>query len=209
MINSVNRLRPECKAANTEVDAGIAARVVNLRVVRGQLAALELLDQAEVILDLDEILAELEISKHAGEMLGLLIVTNGFFEAGHFDYDPWSQAVLAFIAHNTDEEPLDVVAVAMSRPDRFGTRKRQAGLLGESFLRSGSHDPCPLFRNPLEWLQHNGDGVCVLDPILAAPLIAAAKCDLIAPDLEHGRRVLQSGAVPAQKLLIPGQRRAA
>jgi hypothetical protein len=208
MINSVNRLRPECKAANTEVDAGIAARVVNLRVVRGQLAALELLDKGEVNLDLDEILAVLEISQHAGEMFGPLVVTNGFFEAGHFGYDPWSQAVLAFIVQNADEEPLDVVAVAMSRPDRFGTRKRQAGVIGEINLRSDSK-PCPLFRNPLEWLQHDGDGVCVLDPILAAPVIAAAKCDLIASDLEHGRRILQSGAVPAQKLLIPDHRRAA
>jgi hypothetical protein len=183
--------------------------IVDLQAVRGRLAALELIDQAEANPDFNEIMKELDISQHAVEAFAPLVVTNGFFEAGQFEYDPWSQAVLAFIVHDADETPTDVVAVAMSNPQRFGTRKGQSGLLGESYLRSNSTEPCALFRNPLEWLQSEGRGICVLNPIVAAPLIAAAKCDLVAPDLEHGRRVLQSGAVPAQKLLVPDSRRAA
>jgi hypothetical protein len=152
--------------------------IVNLQAVRGRLAALELLDQAEVNVELDEILAELEISEHTAEALGPLVITNGYFESGRFVYDPWSQAVLALIVHDAEEAPIDVVAVALSRPDRFGTRKGQAGLLGEAYLSSNSDEPCPLFRNPLEWLAHEGRGVCILNPIIAAPLIASAKCDL-------------------------------
>lgn len=183
--------------------------IVNLQAVRGQLAALELVNQAEVNADFDEIMEELGISEDTVEAFQPLVITNGFFESGRFEYDPWSQAVLAFIVHNRAETPIDVAAVAMSSPARFGTRKGQAGLLGEGYLQSSSNEPCALFRNPMEWLQNKGQGVCVLNPIIAAPLIAAARCDLIAPDLEHGRRILQSGAVPAQKLLVPIDRRAA
>jgi hypothetical protein len=183
--------------------------IISLQAVRGRLAAFELMDQEEVNLDFDEIMAELGICEHTVRAFEPLVLTNGFFEAGRVEYDPWSQAVLAFIVQNVDEEPIDVAAVAMSYPSRFGTRKGQAGVLGESYLLANSEEPCPLFRNPLEWLQHEGRGICVLSPIVAAPLIAAARCDLVASDLEHGRRILQSGVVPAQKLLIPDHRRAA
>jgi hypothetical protein len=185
-------------------------RIVNLQAVRGQLAAHELTSQADVNLDLDEILAELGISEHTAQAYGPLVVTNGFFKSGQFEYDPWGQAVLAFIVYGADgETPIDVAAVAMANPARFGTRKGQAGLLGESFLRSCGCEPCTLFRNPLEWLQNDGRGACILNAILGAPIISSFAGDLAAADIEHGRWLVQSGAVPVQRLLVPADRRAA
>jgi hypothetical protein len=185
--------------------------IINFQAVRGRLAALELMNLAEVVPDLEKILAELEISEHSAEAFGPLVIANGFFKSdGRFDYDPWGQAILAVIVYGADEEtPIDVAAVAMANPNRFGTRKGQAGLLGASFLRSRGDEPCALFRNPLEWLQHEGRGTCVLNAIIAAPIIASFKGDLAAADVEHARWLVDSGAVPIQRLLVPAERNAA
>lgn len=184
--------------------------IVNFQAVRGRLAAFELMNQAEVNVELDEILTELDISEHSAEAFGPLVVTNGFFKSGWFEYDPWGQAVLAFIVHDADEEtPIDVAAVAMANPNRYGTRKGQAGLLGASFLRSRSDEPCDLFRNPLEWLQNDGQGACVLNPIIAALTIASFKGLFVAANVDHAGSLVESGAVPIERLLVPAERRAA
>jgi hypothetical protein len=183
--------------------------IIDLETVRARLAALDLMDRAEVIPDYDEMLSELEISEQARDALGPLVVTNGYFKATRFEYDPWDQTVLAFIVNGPDDEsPLDVVAFALGRPERFGTRLGQASILGISNLHTCENGLCPLLGNPLEWLRENGRGVCILDPTLAAPLVAAAKCDFAVPDLELGRRLLRSGAVAPQKLFVPDTRAA-
>ncbi len=144
---------------------GMSATLIDRRKVRGLLVAQELIDQAEVSLDFEVIMEVLCMTEHTVQAFEPLVLTNGFFEEGHFEYDPWMQAVLAFIVHNSNDEPVDVAAVALSRPSRFGTRLHQAVLLDESYLRE---EVCHMFRNPLEWLQHEGRGICVLGPVLYA-----------------------------------------
>lgn len=63
--------------------------IIDLRTVRGQLAALELIDQAECNPDFDQIMWELGISEHMVQAFEPLVVTNGFFESGRFKYDTW------------------------------------------------------------------------------------------------------------------------
>jgi|RhiMetdeSRZDD1v2_1073273.scaffolds.fasta_scaffold469427_2 hypothetical protein len=180
--------------------------IVNLRKVKGQLAAHKLMCLAEANPDLDKILDGLGIPPGAAEALDLQIA-HGLFKEDRFEFDSYGEAVVAFVVNDPlGEFPLDVAVVSMADPSRYGTCNRQACLLGYESLERHSTGkpsaPCPIYQNPGEWLQKRGRGLCILDPIAAAPLLAAAKCHFASSDREHARELVDSGAIPIQRLWI-------
>jgi hypothetical protein len=187
--------------------------IVNLRKVKGQLAARELACMAEENLDFAQIMGDLGISQDAVKAFDPLLA-HGFFKSGRFDFDSYGEAVLAFVVNDPFVGfPLDVVAVSMAEPERFGTCKGQAALLGFQYLKQrGAKEPsapCLVFHDPLEWLQNNGEGAVIIDPIPAATLLAATRCNFVSSDKDHAQELVDSGAIPLERLWVRNERWAA
>jgi hypothetical protein len=168
---------------------------------------------AEENLDFAEIMDDLGISQDTVKAFDPLLA-HGFIKSGRFEFDSYGEAVLAFVVNDPFEGfPLDVLALSMAEPERFGTLKGQAALLGFQYLKQRRAEepsvPCLVFRDPLEWLQNDSRGACILDPVLAAPLLAATKCHFVSSDRDHAQELVDSGAIPLERLWVRNERWAA
>jgi hypothetical protein len=101
---------------------------------------------------------------------------------------------------------IDLVAWPVRRPNVYGTYFEYAGLLGgdaginpASFIEA----PCPIWATPLAWLQGGLRGCVVLNPRLAAPILALAPGFFQCEDEVHARWLVDTGAVAMSKLMVP------
>jgi hypothetical protein len=107
---------------------------------------------------------------------------------------------------------VDLVAWPIKRPDVYGTYFEYAGLLGaDAVVDPASFDecPCPIWATPLAWLRADLRGCVVLNPCLAAPILAQAPGQFQCEDEEHARWLIDTGAVPISKLLVPARKASA
>jgi hypothetical protein len=107
-----------------------------------------------------------------------------------------------------DETPLDVVVCSMTRSPTFACLLKLGGVLGANAVVNAATyaggERCRLVRTPLRWLQAGIVGhACVLDPVLARPLLDQAPGDLAAEDLSHAHELIVTDAVAPERLVIP------
>ena len=124
--------------------------------------------------------------------------------------DEFGEPAFVMIVRDADAKTaIDLVAWPIKRPEVFGTYFEYAGLLGgDAVLNPASfiEDPCPIWATPLAWLQADLHGCVVLEPRLAAPILQQAPGPFQCEDDDQAGRLIDSGAVPISKLLVPARR---
>jgi hypothetical protein len=127
---------------------------------------------------------------------------------GVFRIDPLGEQAYLHMVHSEvdSKEIVDVVAWSASQPYRYGTFFGHSGLLGgdavlnpECFVEC----PCPIWATPLAWLRSSLRGCVVLNPQLAAPILAGAPGKFQAENDAHARWLIRSGAVVRDQLQRP------
>jgi hypothetical protein len=101
---------------------------------------------------------------------------------------------------------IDLVAWPIRRPSAYGTYFEYAGLLGgDAVINPASFiaAPCPIWATPLAWLQGGLRGCVVVNPRLAAPILALAPGFFQCEDEVHARWLVDTGAVAMSKLMVP------
>jgi hypothetical protein len=99
-------------------------------------------------------------------------------------------SALLFLARDEDGESADLVAWAQQEK-RLAAWFGASPLLGADDLwapRLNEKAALAVFESPLDWLQNGRDGVVVVDPCGAAPLLRLAE-PLIAQSVERGQRL--------------------
>jgi hypothetical protein len=110
------------------------------------------------------------------------------------------------------ESVIDLVGWPVRRPEAWGTYFGFAGLLGgdaavnpASFVEA----PCPIWSTPLALMQSGLNGCVVLNPRLAAPILAEAPGPFQCEDEDQARWLIDSGAVALSELMVPARGAAA
>jgi len=106
---------------------------------------------------------------------------------------------------------IDLVAWPIKRPEVFGTYFEYAGLLGgDAAINPASFNeaPCPIWAAPLAWLQSGLRGCVVLNPWLAAPILAEAPGKFQCEDEDHARWLVDARDVAMNELMVPVRRAA-
>lgn len=126
-------------------------------------------------------------------MLG--VVAGEMLPGGRWDFRADGEPLAAIeILGRDDETPIDLVAWPVEgASEQFGTLLGRAVLLGEARVRNPATyfggKPLRVFSTPLAWLHHKCLGVVILDPALAAPLLAEALGFIAGEDVQHGRQL--------------------
>jgi hypothetical protein len=119
------------------------------------------------------------------------------------------EAAFIIVVRDVDAKTaIDLVAWPVKRPEIFGTYFEYAGLLGgDATINPASfvEAPCPIWAAPLAWLQSGLRGCVVLNPRHAGPILAQAPGQFQCEDEEHARWLIDTGAVPISKLLVPAR----
>jgi hypothetical protein len=128
-------------------------------------------------------------------------------DTGRFAIDPLGEQAFVHAVHGENpNEIVDIVAWSASRPHLYGTYLGYAGLIGVGAVldpASFSESPCPIWAMPLAWLQSGLKGCVVLNAALAAPILASAPGSFQCEDNDHARWLVESGAIPVEKLMVP------
>jgi hypothetical protein len=123
--------------------------------------------------------------------------------------DELGEPAIVMIVRDVDAlTAIDLVAWPIRRPNVYGTYFEYAGLLGgDAVINPASFiaAPCPIWATPLAWLQSGLRGCVVLNPRLAAPILAPAPGQFQCEDEEHAQWLIDTGAVPISQLLVPAR----
>jgi hypothetical protein len=117
-----------------------------------------------------------------------------------------SEAML-LLARDEFGEPADIVAWK-PKAQRLAAWYGNAPLLGMEQLqapRLDSNGALKVFADPLEWLLHERDGVVIVNPVRAAPLLRAAE-PLQANSTAFGRRIAEIVNLKPPRILVPIRR---
>ena len=136
------------------------------------------------------------------------------FYDGTFELDEqWGEWSLIIGVHGTDAEALvDLCGWPIMHPETFAPYFGFAGLLGSDAVinpASFVEEPCPIWSTPLSWLQSDLRGCVVLNPFLAAPVLAQAPGSFQCEGKAHAQWLVGTGAIAALNLKIPMARAAA
>lgn len=107
------------------------------------------------------------------------------------------------------ESVIDLVAWPVRHPEAWGTYLGFAGLLGgDAVVNPASfvEGPCPIWSMPISWLQSDLRGAVVVNPRLAAPILAQAPGPFQCEDLEQARWLVETGAIAVSELMVPARR---
>jgi hypothetical protein len=132
-----------------------------------------------------------------------------YSELFEFDDELGEPAFIMIVRDVDTLTAIDFVAWPIRRPDIFGTYFEYAGLLGGDAVINPSsfiEAPCPIWGTPLAWLQSGLRGCVVLNPRLAAPILAQAPGFFQCEDEDHARWLVDEGAVVMNKLMVPARR---
>lgn len=128
-------------------------------------------------------------------------------DLGRFVIDTLGEQAYVHAVHGEDpEQIIDILAWSAMRPHRYGTFFGYSGLLGsDAVVNSASfvEGPCPIWATPLAWLQSDLRGCVVLNAALSARTIAKAPGKFQCEDAAHARWLVESAAIPVEKLLVP------
>jgi hypothetical protein len=96
---------------------------------------------------------------------------------------------------------VDLVAVDPSNPAAWWLRTGEAICLGGDGLWMPSGEPIKVRCSPLSWAKANGDGLCIIDPLIMRTYLTGhtPPLTLIPESLEHGNaleRTLREAAMP-------------
>ena len=132
---------------------------------------------------------------------------------GGFEFDPLGETGFVMAVHGEDAKTvIDLAAWSARDPQTFGTFCG-AGVLGlDSLLNPASYvaGPCMLRETPLAWLKGGCQGsACILNYRAAREAIHKAPGPLTAESIELAESLLRSGIIPARKLVLPANWRAA
>lgn len=138
----------------------------------------------------------------------IVLHSTTFLEGGGFEFTELGESAFVHpVTADDGETEIDLIAWAARDPSVFGTLLHQASLLGaDRVLNPASYygeKPCPLWRTPLAWLQAGCEGGCVLAAIPAATVLARAPGLLAAENTAHGRELVNGGALPEHKIVVP------
>ena len=135
-----------------------------------------------------------------------------FLSDGLYETYSFGEIALAMAVHDEDAETvIDLVAWSIRDLETFGTLFG-ASILGlDSLMNPASYanGPCCLYSSPLAWLQADCAGAVVLDHAKAMSALQAAPGSLTTDTLDLAELLMQTGTVPASRLLVPSSWRAA
>jgi hypothetical protein len=120
------------------------------------------------------------------------------------DGDEGAVSALIFLAYDKFSEPADLVAWDPQQ-EGIGAWFGAVALLGEESLwepRLTKEGALSVFESPLVWLRDGRQGVIVIDPPRAAPLLRLSE-PLAAESVEHGRRLDKLLTVRKPRILVP------
>lgn len=93
--------------------------------------------------------------------------------------------------HTVDDPVLlDFVCFDPAQPSRYRTIYGHGAMLGEEAFAEARiyHQPLPVYRTPMGWLQSGGAGACILDPIrFGIAVVGYPALEIVGEDLDHGR----------------------
>jgi hypothetical protein len=113
-----------------------------------------------------------------------------FFDFVEETGDEGAVPAIVFLARDEEGEPADLVAWA-PQEQRLAAWFGASPLLGAEYLwapRLTKEQALAVFESPLGWLRAGREGVVVIDPRRAAPLLRRAE-PLVAESIDHGQRL--------------------
>jgi hypothetical protein len=96
--------------------------------------------------------------------------------------------------------PVDLVAFHAGATPFIGSWLGRVGLLGEEQIRR-ARDVLQVHATPLSWLRAGRDGVCVVDPVRAAPMLRDAGTMVVATPHER-RRLVETISVRLPPIIV-------
>lgn len=131
-----------------------------------------------------------------------------FYGATRFEFDPFGEGAFCIVLTDEDAKTeLDVLAWSARDPVTFGTLLGQAGLAGAAAITNPASytggKACPVWRTPLDWLRAGCEGACVVDPIMARPVLARAPGMLLVEHFDHAQELHINGALQARQIVMP------
>lgn len=128
---------------------------------------------------------------HAG---ALSLHSCTFDGGGYFDFDPNGELCLVLEVLDEDAATtIDLCALSVSDPTRFGTINGSAPVLGMTNVTNPASwafgNLLPIHRNPLEWLRSGCCGVVILDYRGSREALGKALGPLLAADEDHARQL--------------------
>ncbi len=149
------------------------------------------------------------VTNLAGPIVRTLVT---FLSNGLYQPDSFGEIALAMAVHGEDAETVtDLVAWPARHPETFGTLFGASVLGLDSLTNPASYanGPCCLYSSPLAWLQADCAGAVVLDYAKAKAALQAVPGAVTTDTLDLAEFLMQTGTVPANRLLVPSTWRAA
>ena len=176
------------------------------------LAALGLYDTTEPHQKHDIILKGQGVEHKAiVDRTGPLCLRRALIDEATFEIDDdLGEPAFVMAVHDVDAlSVVDLIAWPIWRPEEFATYFGFAGLLGgdaavnpASFIEA----PCPIWATPLAWLQADLRGCVVLNPRLAAPILASGSRPVPMRRCRACAMAGGHGAIAVSELLVPARR---
>lgn len=96
--------------------------------------------------------------------------------------------------------PIDLVAFHAGQMPFVGSWLGRVGLLGEEQVHR-TRDVLQVHATPLDWLQAGREGVCIVDPVRAAPMLRDAGTMVVATPHDR-RRLVETISVRLPPILV-------
>lgn len=143
--------------------------------------------------------------------VGRIAPSRCLIDHGHFAFSQDGEDSLVFeVLGDDDLTVIDLCAVSLAEPHRFGSGAGRAFVLGEANVRNpvswtfGHH--LRVHRSPLLWLRCRCQGIVIVDHLFAPVVLRDTLGQLLAEDEEHARvlrQMLSTPAVPWWKIVYP------
>jgi hypothetical protein len=139
----------------------------------------------------------------------VVLIDGHFFDFADEAHGGQSSESMLFLARDDLGDPRDIVAWE-PRAKRVAGWWGTLPLLGMEQLlapRLDRHGALRVFADPLEWLLHERNGVVIVNPVAAAPLLRAAE-PLEANPAAFGRRLAELINPRPPRIVVPNRRAA-
>ena len=123
------------------------------------------------------------------------------FEFTHYDETAGEEVcALVVLALDAWDNPVDLIAFHAGPTPFIGSWLGRVGLLGEEQIRR-TRDVLQVHASPLDWLRAGREGVCVVDPVRAAPMLRDAGTMAVATSHER-RRLVETISVRLPPIIV-------
>jgi hypothetical protein len=127
-------------------------------------------------------------------------------EARRFEFTRYDETAgeevcsLVVLALDAGGVPVDLVAFHAGATPFVGSWLGRVGLLGEEQIRR-ARDVLQVHATPLDWFRAGREGVCVVDPVRAAPMLRDAGTMAVATPYER-RRLVETISVRLPPIIV-------